>query len=113
MKILDDVYKQELNLKDINFARIEMIIQQQNKALLEIYKLLLFDDKQANASKNKVAKAFLDTQLRALEHIDSVINKYKDEVKKLKPKKESKPNHNIEAGEDSSENNEDIQTGLF
>lgn len=112
MKILEDIYKQELSLKDIDFRQVQMIIEQQNKALLEIYKLLLFDDRQINASSNKLAKAFLDTQLRALEHINNVINKYKDEIEKIKPKKKLITN-NTKVDKDSLVDDEDIQTGLF
>lgn len=64
MKLLENI-----NLDTVNINKIEMVIKQQNECLLEMYKLLLFDETTAEPDNNKWAKAFLETQIKALEHI--------------------------------------------
>lgn len=72
MKLLENI-----NLDTIDINKIEMIIKQQNDCLLEIYKLLLYDETTDNPDNNKCAKAFLETQIKALEHIQKITEKHK------------------------------------
>lgn len=55
MKLLENI-----NLDTVNISRIETIIKQQNECLLEMYKLLLFDETTDEPDNNKWAKAFLE-----------------------------------------------------
>lgn len=53
MKLLENI-----NLDTVNISKIETIIKQQNECLLEMYKLLLFDETTDEPDNNKWAKAF-------------------------------------------------------
>ncbi len=79
MKILENI-----DINKINISMIENVIRQQNNCLLEMYKLLLFDEQQPNKSNNKVAKAFLETQLKALEHLNNILDKHKEQLQEKK-----------------------------
>lgn len=87
MKLLENI---QLDKIDVN--KIELVIKQQNGCLLEMYKLLLFDETTDKPDNNKWAKAFLETQVKALEHIRNVLEKHKEhfELKKKEPVKQDK-----------------------
>jgi RPA family protein len=101
MKLLENI-----NLDTVNISRIETIIKQQNECLLEMYKLLLFDETTAEPDNNKWAKAFLETQIKALEHIQKITEKHKQHFSK----KEDKYNND----DDNNNDDDDIeQESLF
>ena len=85
MKLLENI-----NLDTVNISKIETIIKQQNECLLEMYKLLLFDETTAEPDNNKWAKAFLETQRKALEHIQKITEKHKQHFSKKEVKKDDK-----------------------
>lgn len=85
MKLLENI-----NLDTVNISRIETIIKQQNECLLEMYKLLLFDETTDEPDNNKWAKAFLETQIKALEHIQKITEKHKQHFSKKEVKKDDK-----------------------
>lgn len=99
MKILEDI-----SIDNIDINRIEMIISQQNTALLEMYKLILFDDTSANRENNKLAKAFLETQLKALEHLDKLVQKHKEELKPKVNRTSEKTDHKQDESDDDEQN---------
>lgn len=102
MKLLENI-----NLDTVNISRIETIIKQQNECLLEMYKLLLFDETTAEPDNNKWAKAFLETQIKALEHIQKIAEKHKQHFSK----KEVKEDEYIDNNNDDDDNIE--QESLF
>ena len=81
MKLLENI-----NLDTVNISKIETIIKQQNECLLEMYKLLLFDETTAEPDNNKWAKAFLETQIKALK----ITEKHKQHFSKKEVKKDDK-----------------------
>ena len=85
MKLLENI-----KLDTVNISKIETIIKQQNECLLEMYKLLLFDETTAEPDNNKWAKAFLETQIKALEHIQKITEKHKQHFSKKEVKKDDK-----------------------
>lgn len=85
MKLLENI-----NLDTVNISKIETIIKQQNECLLEMYKLLLFDETTAEPDNNKWAKAFLETQIKALAHIQKITEKHKQHFSKKEVKKDDK-----------------------
>lgn len=85
MKLLENI-----NLDTVNISKIETIIKQQNECLLEMYKLLLFDETTAEPDNNKWTKAFLETQIKALEHIQKITEKHKQHFSKKEVKKDDK-----------------------
>ncbi|WP_302809623.1 hypothetical protein [Megamonas funiformis] len=89
MKLLENI-----NLDTVNISRIETIIKQQNECLLEMYKLLLFDETTAEPDNNKWAKAFLETQIKALEHIQKITEKHKQHFSKKEDKYNNDDNNN-------------------
>lgn len=100
MKLLENI-----NLDTVNISRIETIIKQQNECLLEMYKLLLFDETTAEPDNNKWAKAFLETQIKALEHIQKITEKHKQHFSK----KEDKYNND----DDNNDDDDMEQESLF
>ena len=106
MKLLENI-----NLDTVNISRIETIIKQQNECLLEMYKLLLFDETTDEPDNNKWAKAFLETQIKALEHIQKITEKHKQHFSKKEVKKEDKY---INDDDDDNNDGDDIeQESLF
>ena len=106
MKLLENI---QLDKIDVN--KIELVIKQQNGCLLEMYKLLLFDETTDKPDNNKWAKAFLETQVKALEHIRNVLEKHKehfDPKKKEPAKKQDKHNDIDDVAVDETE-----QASLF
>lgn len=75
MKLLENI-----NLDTVNISRIETIIKQQNECLLEMYKLLLFDETTDEPDNNKWAKAF----------IQKITEKHKQHFSKKEVKKDDK-----------------------
>lgn len=104
MKLLENI-----NIDTVNISKIEMIIKQQNECLLEMYKLLLFDETTDEPDNNKWAKAFLETQIKALEHIQKITEKHKQYFFKKEVKKEDKY-----INDDDNNDDDDIeQESLF
>ena len=94
MKLLENV-----TLDKIDINKIELVIKQQNGCLLEMYKLLLYDETTDKPDNNKWAKAFLETQIKALEHIGNVLEKHREhfEPKKKEPaKKQNKHDDDVD-----------------
>lgn len=94
MKLLENI-----TLDKIDVNKIELIIKQQNGCLLEMYKLLLYDETTDKPDNNKWAKAFLETQIKALEHIGNVLEKHREhfEPKKKEPaKKQNKHDDDVD-----------------
>ncbi|WP_304152616.1 hypothetical protein [Megamonas hypermegale] len=94
MKLLENV-----TLDKIDVNKIELVIKQQNGCLLEMYKLLLYDETTDKPDNNKWAKAFLETQIKALEHIGNVLEKHREhfEPKKKEPaKKQNKHDDDVD-----------------
>ena len=76
-----------------------------------MYKLLLYDETTDKPDNNKWAKAFLETQIKALEHIGNILEKHKEhfaEKKKEPAKKQDKHNDVDDTATDEAE-----QTNLF
>lgn len=105
MKLLENI-----NLDTVNINKIEMVIKQQNECLLEMYKLLLFDETTAEPDNNKWAKAFLETQIKVLEHIQKITEKHKQHFSKKEVKKEDKY---INDDDDNNDDDDIEQESLF
>lgn len=60
------------------------------KCISYYFQLLLFDETTAEPDNNKWAKAFLETQIKALEHIQKITEKHKQHFSKKEVKKDDK-----------------------
>ena len=80
-----DVNTLNSDMTKIDVMQLQRMITMENKVFEDMYRLMLYDNSQPNAENNKVVKAYIDSQVRALNHIEKLLDKHKlvlDELNK-------------------------------
>ena len=80
-----DVNTLNSDITKIDVMQLQRMISMENKVFEDMYRLMLYDNSQPNAENNKVVKAYIDSQVRALNHIEKLLDKHKlvlDELNK-------------------------------
>ena len=75
-------------IKDI--SRVERMIKMENEVFEDMYRFMLYDNSQPNKENNNVVKAYLTSQIKALNHLEKLLNKHKpafDELEKFRQRK--------------------------
>ena len=62
-------------IKDV--SRIERMIKMENEIFEDMYRLMLYDDSRSNKENNNVVKAYLTSQIKALNHLQKLLDKHK------------------------------------
>lgn len=80
-----DINTIDSDIFKIDVTQLRRMITMENKVFEDMYRLILYDNSQPNAENNKVVKAYIDSQVRALNHIEKLLDKHKlvlDELNK-------------------------------
>lgn len=80
-----DINTIDSDISKIDVTQLRRMITMENKVFEDMYRLMLYDNRQPNAENNKVVKAYIDSQVRALNHIEKLLDKHKlvlDELNK-------------------------------
>lgn len=80
-----DVNTLNSDITKIDVMQLQRMISMENKIFEDMYRLMLYDNSQPNAENNNVVKAYLQSQIKVLNHIEKLINKYQlvlDELNK-------------------------------
>lgn len=80
-----DINTIDSDIFKIDVTQLRRMITMENKVFEDMYRLMLYDNSQPNAENNKVVKAYIDSQVRALNHIEKLLDKHKlvlDELNK-------------------------------
>ena len=88
------------------------MITMENKVFEDMYRLMLYDNSQPNAENNKVVKAYLDSQIRALNHIEKLIDKHKLVLDELNKTTDVIEENNIKSNKENKQDNKD-ELSLF
>ena len=100
-------------IKDV--SRIERMIKMENEIFEDMYRLMLYDDSRSNKENNNVVKAYLTSQIKALNHLQKLLDKHKpafDELEKTRQEKkkeadrEKKQNKDVKSKNDTDKNDE-------
>lgn len=100
-------------IKDV--SRIERMIKMENEIFEDMYRLMLYDDSRSNKENNNVVKAYLTSQIKALNHLQKLLDKHKpafDELEKNRQEKkkeadrEKKQNEDVKSKNDTDKNDE-------
>lgn len=78
-------------IKDV--SRIERMIKMENEIFEDMYRLILYDDSRSNKENNNVVKAYLTSQIKALNHLQKLLDKHKsafDELEKIRQAEKKK-----------------------
>lgn len=87
-KIMLDINTIDSDISKIDVMQLQRMISMENKIFEDMYRLILYDNSQPNAENNNVVKAYLQSQIKALNHIEKLINKYQSVLDELnKPTK--------------------------
>lgn len=92
-------------IKDI--SRVERMIKMENEVFEDMYRLMLYDDSQPNKENNNVVKAYLTSQIKALNHLQKLLDKHKpafDELEKIRQAEKKKADKYKEQKSTSNEN---------
>ena len=104
-------------IKDI--SRVERMIKMENEVFEDMYRLMLYDDSQPNKENNNVIKAYLTSQIKALNHLEKLLNKHKlvfDELEKVRQaekKKADKDKEQKSVSNESVKSKEKDEMNLF
>lgn len=104
-------------IKDI--SRVERMIKMENEVFEDMYRLMLYDDSQPNKENNNVIKAYLTSQIKALNHLEKLLNKHKlvfDELEKVRQaekKKADKDKEQKSVSNESVKSKENDEMNLF
>lgn len=83
-----DINTIDSDISKIDVMQLQRMISMENKIFEDMYRLILYDNSQPNAENNNVVKAYLQSQIKALNHIEKLINKYQSVLDELnKPTK--------------------------
>ena len=107
-----DINTIDSDISKIDVTQLRRMITMENKVFEDMYRLILYDNSQPNAGNNKVVKAYIDSQVRALNHIEKLLDKHKlvlDELNKTTKVIEDK---NIKSNEENKQDNKD-ELSLF
>lgn len=100
-------------IKDI--SRVERMIKMENEVFEDMYRLMLYDDSQPNKENNNIVKAYLTSQIKALNHLEKLLDKHKpafEELEKIRQEekkeadkdKEQKSTKNVKSEENDEMN---------
>ena len=104
-------------IKDI--SRVERMIKMENEFFKDMYRLMIYDDSQPNKENNNVIKAYLTSQIKALNHLEKLLNKHKlvfDELEKVRQaekKKADKDKEQKSVSNESVKSKENDEMNLF
>lgn len=99
-------------IKDI--SRVERMIKMENEVFEDMYRFMLYDNSQPNKENNNVVKAYLTSQIKALNHLEKLLNKHKpafDELEKFRQvekKKDDKDKEQKSAESIKSKKNDEM-----
>lgn len=80
-----DINTIDSDISKIDVMQLQRMISMENKIFEDMYRLILYDNSQPNAENNNIVKAYLQSQIRALNHIEKLLDKHKlilDELNK-------------------------------
>jgi hypothetical protein len=83
------------------------MIKMENEVFEDMYRLMLYDDSQPNKENNNVVKAYLTSQIKALNHLQKLLDKHKpafDELEKIRQAEKKKADKYKEQKSTSNEN---------
>ena len=78
-----DINTIDSDISKIDVMQLQRMISMENKIFEDMYRLILYDNSQPNAENNNVVKAYLQSQIKALNHIEKLINKYQSVLDEL------------------------------
>lgn len=110
-----DVNTIDNDISKIDISQLRRMITMENRVFEDMYRLMIYDNSQPNAENNKVVKAYLDSQIRALNHIEELIDKHKlvlDELNKKTKVIEENNIKNIKSNKENEQDNKD-ELSLF
>ncbi|WP_278402571.1 hypothetical protein [Megamonas rupellensis] len=110
-----DINTIDSDISKIDVTQLRRMITMENKVFEDMYRLMLYDNSQPNFENNKVVKAYIDSQVRALNHIEKLLDKHKlvlDELNKTTRVIEENNIKNIKSNEKNEQDNKD-ELSLF
>lgn len=107
-----DVNTLNSDITKIDVMQLQRMISMENKVFEDMYRLMLYDNSQPNAENNKVVKAYLDSQIRALNHIEKLIDKHKLVLDELNKTTDVIEENNIKSNKENKQDNKD-ELSLF
>ena len=105
-----DINTIDSDISKIDVMQLQRMISMENKIFEDMYRLILYDNSQPNAGNNKVVKAYIDSQVRALNHIEKLLDKHKlvlDELNKTTKVIEENNIKNIKSKSNCTQENKD------
>lgn len=107
-----DINTIDSDISKIDVTQLRRMITIENKVFEDMYRLMLYDNSQPNAENNKVVKAYLDSQIRALNHIEKLIDKHKLVLDELNKTTDVIEENNIKSNKENKQDNKD-ELSLF
>lgn len=107
-----DINTIDSDISKIDVTQLRRMITIENKVFEDMYRLMLYDNSQPNAENNKVVKAYLDSQIRALNHIEKLIDKHKLVLDELNKTTDVIKENNIKSNKENKQDNKD-ELSLF
>ena len=107
-----DINNIDSDISKIDVTQLRRMITIENKVFEDMYRLMLYDNSQPNAENNKVVKAYLDSQIRALNHIEKLIDKHKLVLDELNKTTDVIEENNIKSNKENKQDNKD-ELSLF
>lgn len=107
-----DINTIDSDISKIDVTQLRRMITMENKVFEDMYRLMLYDNSQPNAENNKVVKAYLDSQIRALNHIEKLIDKHKLVLDELNKTTDVIEENNIKSNKENKQDNKD-ELSLF
>ncbi len=100
-----DINTIDSDISKIDVTQLRRMITMENKVFEDMYRLMLYDNSQPNAENNKVVKAYLDSQIRALNHIEKLIDKHKLVLDELNKTTDVIEENNIKSNKENKQDN--------
>lgn len=107
-----DINTIDSDISKIDVTQLKRMITMENKVFEDMYRLMLYDNSQPNAENNKVVKAYIDSQIRALNHIEKLIDKHKLALDELNKTTDVIEENNIKSNKENKQDNKD-ELSLF
>lgn len=80
----------------------------ENEVFEDMYRFMLYDNSQPNKENNNVVKAYLTSQIKALNHLEKLLNKHKPAFDELEKKKDDKDKEQKSAESIKSKKNDEM-----
>lgn len=107
-----DVNTIDNDISKIDISQLRRMITMENRVFEDMYRLMIYDNSQPNAENNKVVKAYIDSQVRALNHIEKLLDKHKLVLDELNKKTKVIEDNNIKNIKSNKENEQDNKDEL-